>query len=156
MCIRVFGITFKSFAFCFRKDKMFFKKKKNLVQDLILPPSIHIHICTLYTYTKNNLLRLVPSGFFKFGLRVSRCLVPTPGPTSVYPTCSVCVRCVYIHIYTHTLQPPSELQKIQTTLLCIFLLKMNNPPATSALHRLAVFPFPPGPFLLLQPHGKSW
>jgi len=56
------------------------------------PPSIYIHMCTLYTYTNICMPRFSPSGFF--GL--SRCLILTPGLTSEYPICTVCV-CVRIH-----------------------------------------------------------
>jgi len=68
-----------------------------LVQDRFPPPSIYIYMCTLYTYMEIHILRFSPSGFF--GL--SKCLVPTPGLTSEYPTCSVCV-CVCVHTPTPT------------------------------------------------------
>jgi len=42
--------AFTSFAFLFRKKK-YVKEKKQLVQDLIPPLNIYIHMCTLYTYT---------------------------------------------------------------------------------------------------------
>jgi len=100
--IQVFSFTFKlkSFALLFGK-KTKFKEKKQLVQDLILPPSIYIHTCTLYTYTNTYMPRFNPSRFFG----PSRCVVPTPGLTSSTP-CAVCVyMCVYTHIHTHTLHP---------------------------------------------------
>jgi len=40
--IRVLGFTFTSFALLFQKQKDV---------NLIPPPSIYIHMCTLYTYT---------------------------------------------------------------------------------------------------------
>jgi len=46
----IVGFVFTSFAFLFRKKK-YVQEKKQLVQDLILPPSMCIHMCTLYTYT---------------------------------------------------------------------------------------------------------
>jgi len=67
--------------------------EKRLVQDLIPPPSIYIHmpVCTLYTYTNTYMPRFIASGFFG----PSRCLIPTPGLIRV-PICAVCV-CVRIH-----------------------------------------------------------
>jgi len=86
--------------FFFGRKYMF--KKKQLVQDLI---PAYIHMCTLYTYTKTYMSRYSPSGFF----RPSRCLVPTPGLTSEYFTCSVCA-CVRIHthVHQHTFPLPSK------------------------------------------------
>jgi len=37
--------------FYFSKQKRHVNRKKQLAQDLILPLSIYIHMCTLYTYT---------------------------------------------------------------------------------------------------------
>jgi len=68
----------------------------------IPPPSIYIHMCTLYTYTNTNML----SGF----LRLSRCLVPTSGLTSRVPH----KQCVCVCVYTHTpytLPPASKNSK---------------------------------------------
>ena len=75
------------------------KKKKQLVQDLIPPLNICIHMCTLYTNTNICMSRFSPSGFFG----PSRCLIPTPGLTSEH-LCSVCVF-VRIHTLTHTYTP---------------------------------------------------
>jgi len=77
-----------------RKNK--FKKKKQLVP----PPSIYIHMCTLYTYTNTYMARFSPSSFFG----PSRCLVPSPGLTSSNP-CAVCVCVVRIHTQTHRYTP---------------------------------------------------
>ena len=38
------------------------EEKKQLVQDLIPPLNIHIHMCTLYTYTNICMSRFSPSG----------------------------------------------------------------------------------------------
>jgi len=54
-------------------------------------------MCTLYTYTNTYMPRFSPSGFSGS----SKCLVPTPGLTSEYPTCSVCA-CVRIQASLHT------------------------------------------------------
>ena len=84
------------------------KKNNQLVQDLILPPSTHKYMCTLYTYANTYVPRFSPSGFFG----PSKCLVPTPGLSFKYPTCSV-YACVRNHTYTPTythrmLLPPSK------------------------------------------------
>jgi len=42
--------AFTSFAFLYRKKK-YVREKKQLVQDLIPPLNIYIHMCTSYTYT---------------------------------------------------------------------------------------------------------
>jgi len=74
------------FCFAFRKKKCV-KEKKLLVQDLIPPPSIYIHLCTLYTCT---MLRFGPTGL----VGPFMCLVPTLGLTSSTPS--------HTHIYTDT------------------------------------------------------
>jgi len=87
-------------------------------------------MCSLYTYTNICIPRFGPSGFFG----PSRCLVPTPGLTSEYSICAVCVcACAYTRIHPHTLPPALKIEKTQTTPLSFFLSK-NNPPrqATSA------------------------
>jgi len=84
--------------FYFSQKKRHVTRKKQLVQDLIPPLSIYIHVCTKYTYMNICMPRFGPSGFFG----PSRCLMPTPGLTSKYPICAVCVRvCVYTHTHTH-------------------------------------------------------
>ena len=91
--------------FYFSQKKWHFKRKKQLVQDLISPLSIYIHMCTLYTYTNMCMPIISPSGFFGS----SRCLIPTPGLTSKYPICAVCVCvCVYTNTHPHTLPPASK------------------------------------------------
>ena len=65
--------------------------------------------------------RFSPSGFFG----PSRCLIPTPGLTSKYPVCAVCV-CVCVRIYTHTpTYTPThvKIEKTQTTPLSFLLSK---------------------------------
>jgi len=94
--------------FSFSQKKRHVKRKKQLVQDLILPLSIYIQMCTLYTYTNICMPRFSPSGFFG----PSKCLIPTPGLTSKYPICVVCACvCVYTHTHTHTLPPTIRIEK---------------------------------------------
>jgi len=98
-------------------------RKRKLVKDLIPPPSIYIHMCTLYTYTNiyAYMPRFGPSGF----LGPSRCLIPTPGLTIEYPICavSVCV-CVRIHAHTPTYTPTLiKIEKTRTTPLSLLLSK---------------------------------
>jgi len=85
------------FPFLFWKQK-YVKHEKELVQDLILPCSIHIHMCTLYTDMNTHMPRFCPSELFG----PSRSLIPTPWLTSEYP--AVCV-CMHIHTHTHTYTP---------------------------------------------------
>ena len=113
ICVHIFCFSFSEKNICSRR--------KQLVQDLIPPPSIYIHLCTLYTYTNMNMPRFSPSGFFG----PSSCLIPTSGLTSEYPICVVCVCvCVYTHIHPHTLPPAFKIGKIQTTPLSFLLLKI--------------------------------
>jgi len=140
---RGLDIMFTLFAFLFQKQKCV-KEKKQLVQHLILPPSIYIHMSTSYTYTNAYMPRFSPSGFFC----PSRCLVPTPGLTLSTPR-AVCV-CAYTHTYTHThSHSRQKIGNTQTTLLTPLLSKTiphakNNPPrqATSTLHKGAQSPHP--------------
>jgi len=83
--------------FYFSQEQRHVKRKKQLVQDLITPLSIYIHMCTLYTYTNICIPRFSPSEIFG----PSRCLIPTPGLTSKYRICVVCV-CVCVYTLTHT------------------------------------------------------
>ena len=109
------------FCFSFSKEKICLRKKQ-LVQELIPPPSIYIHMCTLYIYTNICVLRFSPPGFFG----PSRCLIPTPGLTSEYPICAVCVCvCVYTHTHSHTLPPVLKTEKTQTKPLSFLLSKMT-------------------------------
>ena len=113
---------------CFFGTKNLWKQKA-VSPDLIPPPSIYIHICTLYTYINTYMPRFSPSGFFG----PSRCLVLTPGLTSSTPR-AVCVcACVFTHTHTRTLPAASKIEKTQ-----------DKPPrqAKSALHRLAETPHP--------------
>ena len=92
----------RSHLLLFFFGRKYMSKTKQLVQDLILPPSKHIHMCNLYTYTNIYMPRFSPSRFFG----PSRCLIPTPGLTSEYPIYTVCVCvCVYTRIHPHTLPP---------------------------------------------------
>jgi len=116
--------------FGFGKTK-YVKGKKQLVQDLIPPPSIYIHMFTLYMYTNICMPRFSPSGFFG----PSRCRIPTPGPTSEYPICAVCVCvCVRIHTPTHTYTPTRVKNREDTDNTPISPSVENNLPrqATSA------------------------
>jgi len=81
------------YIFWFRKKKNMFRKMK-LVQDLIPPLSIYIHMCTLYTHPNICMPRFSPSEFFG----PPRCTIPTPGLTPSTP----CVQCVCVCAYTHT------------------------------------------------------
>jgi len=114
------------FAFTSCRKKKYVKEKKQLVQDLILPPSIYIQMCTLYTYTKTHLPGFSPSAFFG----PSRCLIPTPGLTSEYPICTACV-CVCVY----TLTPTCVKNRDDTDNTPISPFVKNSPPsqATSAL-----------------------
>ena len=82
------------FCFSFSEEKKYVKGKKQLVQDLIPPSSIYLHMCTLYTCANTHMPRFSPSGFFG----PSRCLIPTPGITRKYPAVCACV-CVYTHMH---------------------------------------------------------
>ena len=62
--------------------------------------------------------RFGPSGFFG----PSRCLIPTPGLTSEYPICAVCVCvCGYKHLHPNTFPPALKIDKTQTTPLSLRL-----------------------------------
>ena len=143
--IRVLGssFTFLSFAFLFWKKK-YVTGKKAVSPGLIPPPSIHVHLCTLYTYSNTYVPRFSSPGF----LGPSRCLFPTPGLTSS-TKCGVCVcACVYTHIHTQTPPPPSKIENTQIQHLYISGPSViNNPPhqETSALHRLVEPPHPRPP-----------
>jgi len=120
-------------------------KKKSVVQDLIPPPSIYIHIHTLYTYTNTYMLRFSPCGFFG----PCRCLIPTPWLTTEFLICAACV-CVCVNTHTHprTLPPALKREKTQTTPLSLLLSKVT-PHAKQLLspHRLAEPPNPRSPRL---------
>ena len=66
--------------------------------------------------------RFSPSRFFW----PSRCLIPTPGPTSEYPICAVCVCvCEYTHLHPYTLPPALKIENTQTTPLSLLLSKIT-------------------------------
>ena len=81
---------------------------------------------TLCTYTNTYMPRLSPSGFF----RPSRCLIPTPGLTSNYPICAVCVS-----VCAPTYTPTRVKNREDTDNTTIFSPVKISPPrqATSAL-----------------------
>ena len=141
------GLRSHLFLFFFERKTMSRFGKKQLVQDLIQPPSIYIHMysCSLYTYTNTYMPRFSPSGF----VGPSRCLIPTPGLTSKYPICAVCV-CVCIHTPTPTYSPTRVKNREDTdnTPISPSVKKNRDPPrqATSAL-RLAGPPHPRFPKL---------
>ena len=76
------GVHSHLLLFFFGRKNMFTGKKKTVVQDLIPPLSIYIHMWTLYTYTNICMPRFSPSGFFG----PSRCLVPTRGSHESTPS----------------------------------------------------------------------
>jgi len=131
------------FCFSFPEEKPCWRKKQP-VQDRILPPSIYIHMCTLYIYTYTHIPRFSPSGFFG----PSRCLMPTPGLTTEYPICTVCA-CVRIHthIHPHTLPPALKIEHTQTTPLSFLLSKITPTPSNKCPHSLAEPPHPRSPTL---------
>jgi len=115
--IRVFGVTFTSFAFFFGR-KFTLEKKRNLVQDLIPPPSICIHLCTLCTCTKTYMPRCSASECFWPFKTVCLCLVTTPGLTSECPKCSACM---FVRLHTRTpTYTPTPVKKCRIDNTCIF------------------------------------
>jgi len=102
--------------------------KKQLFQDLIPPPSIYIHTCTLYTYENAEIesIRILRA------LQVSH---PDSWAHIQLPhLCSVCV-CVRIHTNTHPYTPTCVENREDTDNTPIFLSVKNNPPrqVTSSL-----------------------
>jgi len=77
------------------------------------PPTGKRTEITLHTFTNMYTMpRFSPSGFFG----PYRCLLPTPGLTSEYPICAMCVCvCVYTHIHPSILPPALKIEKTQTT-----------------------------------------
>jgi len=82
---------------------------------------------------------LGPPGF-------SRCLIPTPGLTSEYPTCVVCV-CVRIHTHTPTYTSTHVKHGKDTDNTVIFPSIKNYPhtPSNKCPHRLVEPPHPHSP-----------
>jgi len=114
ICVRIFGFSLSK--------KEYVKEKKQLVQDVIPPPSLYIQMCSLYTYTNTYMTRLSLSRFFG----PSRCLILTPGLRPEYPICALCLCvCVYTHLHPHTLPPALEIEKTPTTPLSLFLSKIT-------------------------------
>jgi len=147
----------RSHLLLFFVEKKSVQGKKQLVQDLILPPSIYIIMCTLYTYTSTYMPRFSPSGFFG----PSRCLIPTPGLTPEYPICAVCDDddcfyhhrvCVRIHTPTPIYTPTCVKNREDTDNTPIFPSVKNNPPTPShkCPHTLVGPPHPRSPTLNQQ------
>jgi len=111
-----FSVLRSHFLHFFFGRKNMLKEKKQLVQDLILPPSIYIHMCTSYKYMVICILRFSPSGLF--GL--SKWL------TSEYPTCSVCVCVGKTHTNTYTPTPVKNRKNTDNAL--IYPSVKNEPP----------------------------
>jgi len=87
--------------------------------------------------------RFSPSGFFG----PSRCLIPTPGLTSEYPICAVCVRvCIYTHTLTYT---PNRVKNREDT--------DNTPIFPNVIGVRAVWIQQPKKILLpkITPHAKQ-
>ena len=82
------GFAFTSCAFLFQKEEYVEGK----ISYSKISSCLLAYMCTLYTYTNTYMPRFSPSRLFG----PSRCLIPTPGRTSEYPMCSMCV-CVRIH-----------------------------------------------------------
>jgi len=127
LCTRIYYFRFEIIGGLRSHFLLFFFKRNNVLKkkavcDLMLPPSIYIHMFTLYTYTNICMPRFSLSGFFG----PYRCLIPTPGLTTERTICAVCVCvCVYTHIHPHTLPPASKIEKTQTTPLFLFLSKIT-------------------------------
>jgi len=132
---------FTSFAFIFRKKKNV-KEKTQLVQDLIPPPNIYVHMCTLYTYTNTYMPRFSLSGFFW----PSWCL-RRPDPWAHIRILHVQYVCTHTPTYTPTRVKNRE--DTDNTLISLSV-KSNLPrQATSSLHRLAQ-PSHPRPSTLMN------
>jgi len=103
--ISVVLLTSSSFLFCERKN-LFKGEKKSVSPDFYPQSSINICMCTSYTARYICTLSLqyirvwISSG-------LSRCLVPTPGLTSEYPTCSVCA-CACSHTHNKFTSTPCK------------------------------------------------
>jgi len=135
------SVVLRSHLWLFFLGRKICSRKKLLLQDLIPLPGIYIHMCTLYTNKKTCMPRFSPSAFFG----PSRCLTPTPGLTTEYPMCAVCVCvCIYTHIHPHTLPTALKIEKTQTTPLCLLLPKRN--PLRQATRALIDYLNPPPSF----------
>jgi len=101
----------------FVRKKRYIKTKTNqkgVSPDFIPQPRIYtLHMFFEHIYDLHIIIALVNLD----SLWHSRCLIPivaTPGFTSEYPTCSVCVCvCIHRHIHTRILQLPIKIGKIQ-------------------------------------------
>ena len=122
VCVHILCLSFSKEKICSRK--------KQLVQDLIPPPSIYIHLCTLYTY--EYVYAEIWSTWILRALQVSH---SDPWAHNRVPHLySVCV-CVCIHTHTSTYTPIRVKNREDTDNTPIFPSVKNNPPrqATSAV-----------------------
>jgi len=110
LCAQIIYFTFEIIGgfrshllllFFFERKKIC-QRKKQEVQDLIPPPSIYIHMRTLYTFT--NIYIFVHLDSSDRVLQVSHSY--SWAHNRIPHLCSVCVcLCVYTHIHPHTLPP---------------------------------------------------
>ena len=141
MWIRVFGVTFTSFAFLFQIKSMWKEKSNYFKISFHLPAAMYdidtrmYFVHKEYTKTYTYMPRFSPSGFF----RPFKFLVPTPGPTSENRA-HVQGMCVYVNTlrltHPHILLAPSKNTE-NTDKTSIFLHIKNNVPlpcVTDTLH----------------------
>jgi len=123
------------FSEAFLEGQICRKEKKQLVQDLIPPPTICIHTRVLYTHVQINVscnwVHLDSSGSSSVSSRPL-------GSMSVSHVQCVCLD-AYTHTNTHLLwvQPLSRIEHIQMTPVYHSVKKQSSMPATGALHRQA-------------------
>ena len=125
--ILYFGFETFSNIFCFSgsfsKQKIC-ERKNQLVQDLIPPPSIYIHMCTLYTYTNTHMPRFSPLR----ALRVSH-----PDPWAHIRVLHKCCVCACVHIHTPKLTyTPTLIKNIEDTGKPPISAILITPPVTSS------------------------
>ena len=112
-----FAITF--FAFLNRKKKMV-EEKKQLVQDLIPPPSKNIHMSTLYTCMNSTCRDLVH-------LDSSAPPGVSSRPLGSHPSTLQCMcACIYTHIHTRTLPPVQTREDTDNTPISPSVKKNDN------------------------------
>jgi len=125
------------FCFSFSKEKMCWRTKW-LVQDLIPPPSIYIHMCTLYTswyqyvYAETESIRV----WILLALQV--CHPDSWAHNRVPHLCSVC-ECVRIHTHTPTYTPTrvKNREDRQNSYDLFFCQKQPPTPSNRCFHKLA-------------------
>jgi len=99
--ISVVLLTSSSFFLVKKKSQK--KTKRQLVQTSTCSPA-YIYTCVLCT-PHGRYICILSLQYIWISSELSRCLVATPGLTSKYPTCSVCV-CAYTHTHnTYTSTP---------------------------------------------------